>query len=303
MKYIKNTLDFTISEPSVISLGKFDGLHMGHRYLMEEVEKGKREGLKSVVFTFDIPPKSIHETEYKVLSTNEEKAQIFSAAGVDYLIECPFTEEFRQMSPREFLEMLTAKINVKKIVAGTDFRFGYKRSGTYEDLRAYAGQFGYEAAIVKKKQYKGADISSTRIRECIANGDMTEANELLGYSYFLSGTVLHGNEIGRTIGFPTANQLPTPEKLLPPNGVYAVEVLLNGKTYHGISNVGCKPTIQGENPVGVETYIFDFHEEIYDQKMKVSFLKFIRREQKFASLAELQAQLKRDIEVCRKLFY
>lgn len=297
MKYIKNTLDFTISEPSVISLGKFDGLHMGHRYLMEEVEKGKREGLKSVVFTFDIPPKSIHEAKYKVLSTNEEKAQIFSAAEVDYLIECPFTEEFRQMSPREFLGMLTEKINVKKIVAGTDFRFGYKRSGTYEDLKACAGQYGYEAAIVKKKQYKGADISSTRIRECIARGDMEEANKLLGYFYFLSGPVLHGNEIGRTIGFPTANQIPAQEKLLPPNGVYAVEVLLNGKTYRGISNVGCKPTIQGENPVGVETYIFDFHEEIYGQQMKVSFLKFIRREQKFASLEELQAQLKRDVGV------
>ncbi len=302
MRYIKNTLDFRISEPSVISLGKFDGLHMGHRYLMEEVEKGKSEGLKSVVFTFDIPPKSIHETGYKVLSTNEEKAQIFSAAGVDYLIECPFTEEFRKMSPCEFLEMLIAKINVKKIVAGTDFRFGYKRSGTYEDLKAYAGQFGYEAAIVKKKQYKGADISSTRIRECIANGNMEEANELLGYSYFLSGAVLHGNEIGRTIGFPTANQIPEPEKLLPPNGVYAVEVLLDGKKYRGISNVGCKPTIRGENPVGVETYIFDFHGDIYGRRMKVSFLKFIRREQKFASLAELQEQLKHDIEVCRKLF-
>lgn len=302
MKYIKNTLDFRISEPSVISLGKFDGLHMGHRYLMEEVEKGKIEGLKSVVFTFDIPPKSIHGTEYKVLSTNEEKAQIFSAAGVDYLIECPFTEKFRQMSPQEFLKMLTEKINVKKIVAGTDFRFGYKRSGTYEDLKACAGHYGYEAAIVKKKQYKGVDISSTRIRECIAGGDMEEANELLGYSYFLSGIVQHGNEIGRTIGFPTANQIPKPEKLLPPNGVYAVEVLLDGKKYRGISNVGCKPTIHGKNPVGVETYIFDFHEEIYGRQMKVSFLKFIRGERKFASLTELQAQLGRDIEVCRELF-
>lgn len=301
MKYIKNTLDFRISEPSVISLGKFDGLHMGHRYLMEEMEKGKNEGLKSVVFTFDIPPKSIHQKEYKVLSTNEEKAQIFSAAGVDYLIECPFTEEFRQMSPREFLEMLTTRINVKKFVAGTDFRFGYKRSGTYEDLRAYAGQLGYEAAIVKKKQYKGSDISSTRIRECIARGDMAEANALLGYSYFLTGTVLHGNEIGRTIGFPTANQLPEPKKLLPPNGVYAVKVLLNGKTYCAMSNVGCKPTINGNNPIGVETHIFDFHEEIYDQKMQVSFLKFIREEQKFGSLGELQAQLERDIEVCREV--
>ena len=197
--------------------------------------------------------------------------------------------------------MLTTRINVKKFVAGTDFRFGYKRSGTYEDLRAYAGQLGYEAAIVKKKQYKGSDISSTRIRECIARGDMAEANALLGYSYFLTGTVLHGNEIGRTIGFPTANQLPEPKKLLPPNGVYAVKVLLNGKTYCAMSNVGCKPTINGNNPIGVETHIFDFHEEIYDQKMQVSFLKFIREEQKFGSLGELQAQLERDIEVCRKV--
>lgn len=302
MKYIKNTLEFRILEPSVISLGKFDGLHMGHRYLMEEMERGKEGGLKSVVFTFDIPPKSIRQAEYKVLSTNEEKVQIFDAAGADYLIECPFTEEFRRMEPYEFLKMLTEKINVKRIVAGTDFRFGYQRAGTYRDLEAYAADFGYEAVIVNKKQYRGADISSTRIRDCIVDGDMEEANRLLGYGYFLSGTVQHGNEIGRTIGIPTANQFPAPEKLMPPNGVYAVQVVFDGKRYNGISNIGCKPTIRGKNPVGVETFIFDFQGDIYGKKIQVSFLKFIRKERKFASLEALKAQMERDIEECKQFF-
>ena len=302
MRYIKNKLEFNISEPCVISLGKFDGLHAGHRYLMEEMEKGQREGLKSVVFTFDIPPKSVYENEYKVLSTNEEKMHIFSAQGVDYLIECPFTQEFRQMSPREFLEMLTDKINVRKIVAGTDFCFGYKRSGTYEHLKKYASEFGYEAIIVNKKQFRGEDISSTRIRKCIAAGNMEEANELLGYTYFMSGEVLHGNEIGRTIGFPTANLIPPEEKLLPPNGVYAVEVKIEDQIYTGISNIGCKPTISGDNPIGVETFVFDFSGDLYGKNIHVYFYQFIRREQKFDSLDSLKRQMEKDIVVSRQFF-
>jgi riboflavin kinase/FMN adenylyltransferase len=302
MEYIKDTLEFEISKPSVISLGKFDGLHMGHRYLMEEMEIGKKDGLTSVVFTFDIPPKSIDRESYEVLSTNEEKEQIFRDAGVDYLIECPFTDELRQMTPYAFLKMLTEKINIKKIVAGTDFCFGYKRSGTYRDLQKYADEFGYEVVVVQKKQYNGADISSTRIRERIVVGDMQEANTLLGYAYFVSGPVLHGNEIGRTIGFPTVNQLPPKEKLLPPNGVYAVEVNLDGTTWQGVSNIGCKPTIQGENPIGVETFIFDFHDRIYGKQIKVSFLEYIRKEQKFESLEKLKEQLNKDMTVCRGIF-
>ena len=262
MKYIKDTLDFKIEEPSVITLGKFDGLHSGHRYLMEAMQKGKEQGLKSVIFTFDIPPKAIHKDTYNVLSTNEEKAHIFAEAGVDYLIECPFTDDFRQLSPYAFLQMLKEKINVK--------------------------------------QYKGEDISSTRIRKEIAEGNMEEANYLLGYSYFLTGPVLHGNEIGRTIGIPTANQRPEEFKLLPPKGVYAVEILADGKQYDGISNVGCKPTIEGVNPMGVETFLFGYSGDLYGKDIKVSFLKFIRPERKFGSLAELKAQMDRDILVCKE---
>lgn len=300
MKYIKDTLDFKIEEPSVITLGKFDGLHSGHRYLMEAMQKGKEQGLKCVIFTFDIPPKAIHKGTYNVLSTNEEKAHIFAEAGVDYLIECPFTDDFRQLSPYAFLQMLNEKINVKMIVAGTDFHFGYQRAGSFRELQQYADDLGYEAVIVKKKQYKGEDISSTRIRKEIAEGNMEEANYLLGYSYFLTGPVLHGNEIGRTIGIPTANQRPEEFKLLPPKGVYAVEILAEGKQYDGISNVGCKPTIEGVNPMGVETFLFDYSGNLYGKDIKVSFLKFIRPERKFGSLAELKAQMDRDILVCKE---
>lgn len=302
MKYIKDTLEFHISEPAVITLGKFDGLHSGHRFLMEEMQKGKRDGLKCVVFTFDIPPRAIHRQEYKVLSTNEEKVCIFEEAGVDYLIECPFTDELRQMSPYDFLKMLTDKIQVKKIVAGTDFCFGYKRSGTYRELQQYAGEFSYEAVIVNKKQYKGRDISSTRIRDCIEKGDMEVANKLLGYNYFVTAKVENGNKIGRTMGFPTANQIPPKEKLLPPNGVYATQVLLEGKLYNGISNIGNKPTIHGKYPVGIETNIFDFDGVIYDQNIQVSFLKYIRAEQKFESLEALTSQVRRDKEKCILFF-
>lgn len=302
MKYIKDTLEFHISEPSVITLGKFDGLHSGHRYLMEEMRKGKQDGLKCVAFTFDIPPRAIHDGEYKVLSTNEEKVRIFEEAGVDYLIECPFTDELRQMSPRQFLKMLTDRVHVKRIVAGTDFCFGYKRSGTYRELRQYAKEFSYEAVIVKKKQYKEQDISSTRIRECIEKGEMEEANLLLGYDYFVTARVEKGNRIGRTIGFPTANQIPPKEKLLPPNGVYATRVLIEGKQYNGISNIGNKPTIRGEYPIGIETNVFGFNGNIYGQNIQVSFLKYIRPERKFESLAALTSQVNRDKETCISYF-
>ena len=179
------------------------------------------------------------------------------------------------------------------IVAGTDFHFGYQRAGSFRELQQYADDLGYEAVIVKKKQYKGEDISSTRIRKEIAEGNMEEANYLLGYSYFLTGPV-------RTIGIPTANQRPEEFKLLPPKGVYAVEILAEGKQYDGISNVGCKPTIEGVNPMGVETFLFDYSGNLYGKDIKVSFLKFIRPERKFGSLAELKAQMDRDILVCKE---
>ncbi|MCD8364228.1 MAG: bifunctional riboflavin kinase/FAD synthetase [Clostridiales bacterium] len=294
MEYIKNMLDFHISEPAAVSLGKFDGLHLGHKYLIRELEKSRAMGYKSVIFTFDVPPRSLKDNNYKVLLTNREKEQIFAEAGIDYVIECPFTEEFKNMTPGEFLEMLTEKIPVREIVAGTDFRFGKNRSGGPDELLRYEKKLGYRAVIVDKMQYGGEDVSSTRIRSEIAKGRMEEANALLGYPYFLDAPVVHGNELGRTLGFPTVNQRPSREKLLPPNGVYVSLVTVGGETFYGVTNIGNKPTIGGGYPTGVETYIFDFDRQIYDREIRVSFLSFLRPELKFFSVEELRTQIERD---------
>lgn len=301
MEYF-HTLDFQIQEPSIISFGKFDGIHTGHKFLLEELRKGQEKGLKSIIFTFDIPPKAVSSESYSVLSTKEEKNLVFDNAGIDVLIECPFTEEIRQMEPEDFLKMITEKINIKKIVTGTDFRFGHNRSGDYNDILSFADDAGYVAQIVEKKQYKGKDISSTRIRDCIMNGEIEEANKMLGYPYFLISPIVHGNAIGREIGIATANQLPQKEKLLPPYGVYAVIVQLGESSFHGICNIGCKPTVGPGYAVGVETHIFGFTGDIYGQVMKVAFCRFIRAEKKFSSLSELTLQMKADIDTCKAYF-
>ena len=301
MQYIRELAEYNGSGRAAVTFGKFDGLHRGHQMLVTKVrELGKQENINSIVCSFDMRPLWKEKGIAPELLMVGEERQERVKDEVDYLIECPFTDDFRQLSPYAFLQMLKEKINVKMIVAGTDFHFGYQRAGSFRELQQYADDLGYEAVIVKKKQYKGEDISSTRIRKEIAEGNMEEANYLLGYSYFLTGPVLHGNEIGRTIGIPTANQRPEEFKLLPPKGVYAVEILAEGKQYDGISNVGCKPTIEGVNPMGVETFLFDYSGNLYGKDIKVSFLKFIRPERKFGSLAELKAQMDRDILVCKE---
>lgn len=302
MIYIQNVKDLNIEKPTIVSLGKFDGLHTGHKLLMDHLHTGHEQGLQSVAFTFDIPPRAMEAADYRVLSTQREKEMIFRQVGVDYLIECPFTNEFKSMEPEEFLKLLSKRLHVKKIVSGTDFRFGYKARGDYQMLQEYAHILGYEVEIVDKIQYHGQDISSTWIRELVMKGDMETANKLLGYSYFLLETVIEGNQLGRTVDIPTANLLPEPEKLLPPNGVYVSEVCIDGVTYHGISNIGCKPTVGGGNPIGVEMYIFDFHENIYGKEIAVSFLKFLRPEKKFPDFEHLIHQMKQDIASAKRYF-
>lgn len=300
MEYIKGRLDFHVAEPTVLSIGKFDGLHRGHELLMDYVFQKKKEGMKAVIFTFDVPPKkSLEQDAARVLTTNEEKMHLFEQIGIDYLIECPFTEEIMNMPAEEFLKKIVEQLSIRCIVAGTDCSFGYQRRGDYRMLQKYAPEYHYEAQIVDKMQYEGRDISSTFIREEIAAGNMEKAELLLGYAYFVQGTVVHGNQIGRTIGIPTINLLPPQEKLLPPFGVYAARVEIDGKRYNGITNIGCKPTIAGDNPVGVETNLFDFQGDLYGKHAKVSLLKWVREEQKFQNVSELKVQMEKDIAFCR----
>ena len=303
MKYIRNTVDFQIEEDTVISLGKFDGIHRGHELLMERLAEKKREGLKAAIFTFDIPPRrNVQHVEAKVLTTNEEKMHIFEEMGIDYLIECPFTEEVMHMEPEDFIRMLVERLHVKCIVAGEDFRFGHNRRGDYRMLQEYAGKLGYEALILKKMKEDARDISSTFVREEIAAGNIEKANHLLGYRYFVKGMVKHGNQIGRTIGIPTINLIPPEEKLLPPFGVYVSEVAIGEERYQGVTNVGCNPTKEGNNPVGVETYLLDFHENVYDRIVTVEFISKIRAEHKFENIEALKEQMENDIAYTEAYF-
>lgn len=304
MKYITKTLDFKIEEPTAVTLGKFDGLHRGHELLMQTVLQCKKEHqVASVAFTFDMPPRNrVEEIVASVLTTNDEKQYIFEKQGIDYLIECPFTKEVMSMEPKAFIEWIATSLNMKFVVVGDDFRFGHKRAGDFHTLQEYEKQYGYKTIVLEKLKDSNRDISSTYVREKIADGNIRKANELLGYHYFIKSEILHGKKLGRRIGIPTINMILPENKLLPPNGVYVTEVLVEGKTYMGVTNVGCKPTVSNERIVGVETYIDNFNQDLYGEKIIVSFLEFIRPEMKFDSLEGLKAQMESDIQIARKYY-
>ena len=296
MRYVKNFEDLYITEDTVLSLGKFDGLHRGHKLLMDALSEKKQSGLKAAVFTFDIPPSSAAgRCDQRVITTNEEKLDLFRQRGVDYLIECPFTPKIMHMEAEDFIREIVNRLRVKWLVVGTDFHFGHNRRGDFHMLQAYADPLAYQVQVVSKMQYAGRDISSTYIREELEKGRLELANKMLGYPYFIEGTVIQGNRIGRTIGFPTINIQPPPQKLLPPFGVYVSDVQVDGQYYRGITNIGKKPTVHGNHPVGVETFIYDFHRDIYAKKVRVRLLQFVRPEQKFSGLEELKSQLAKDI--------
>lgn len=304
MKYIKKTLDYTIKSPSVITLGKFDGLHRGHELLMEKLKEiSEKNQYNSIVFTFDIPPSSTLDViNQRVITTNEEKHYIFEQTGIDYLFECPFTKEIMCMEPEEFIAWMVRRFNVKCIIVGTDFRFGHNRAGNHEILEKYSDKYNYEVVVINKKQYEGRDISSTYIREELEAGNVKLANYLLGYEFFLNGEIIHGKKIGRTIGIPTINMSIPSEKIIPPFGVYITKVVIDGKEYTGVSNIGKKPTIEGDNPVGLETFILDFNEDVYGKHVCVKFVDFIRSERKFDSIDSLKEQMNNDIAYASKYY-
>jgi riboflavin kinase/FMN adenylyltransferase len=291
-----NRKEFHIEEPTALSLGKFDGVHRGHEALLSYLREKQSEGLKTAVFTFDIPPKKLTENNnYRVLSTNEEKREILSARGVDYLLQCPFTEEVMRMEPEDFVAWIVRDLHVKSIVTGEDFRFGHNRRGDHALLAALAPHYGYELKVVEKLRYKKRDISSSYIRDKILKGDIETANLLLGYPFFMRGEVIHGRQLGRRIGVPTVNMELPAEKLLPPKGVYATQLQIGATCCRGVTNVGCKPTVNNSNKVGVETHILDYSGDLYGQSLRIDFFHFLRPEKKFPSVEALQEQMEHDI--------
>ncbi len=300
MEYITGRKDFQIEEPTVVSIGKFDGRHRGHQKLMSAMKQlAAEKGCKTAVFTFATAPGSVvGGVPLKVITTNEERRTNLAKSGIDYLVEYPFDSQSSHMEPEEFVKtILVGQMNGKAIVAGTDCGFGYKRAGNAELLKRLASKYGYTAEIIEKEQDCHRDISSTYVKEMLDKGEIEKANQLLGEPYSIHGIVVHGNGIGGSrLGFPTANLLPPPEKYLPAFGVYISSVTVGNQIYGGITNIGRKPTITGDNPVGAETFLLDYDGDLYGQYIEVRLFKQLRPEMKFQSLEELKAQIARDKE-------
>ena len=304
MKVISSLED--IKEPfayAVITVGNFDGVHIGHQGLLKEVKKraDKMSGT-SVVLTFEPHPlKVLKEKKIPLITPFERKIELIEKLGIDVVICLPFTREFSKVSAREFVEeILLKKIGMKEIVVGYDYTFGHKREGNIDLLKKLGDELGFKVCILGPILVDNMIVSSTRIRNLIMEGELEKVKTLLNRYYQVSGEVIAGHDRGgRLLGFPTAN-LKLVNEVFPKNGVYVVEVIYNNKVYGGVTNIGFKPTF-GNDALSVETHILDFDQNIYGKKIKLNFIKRLRNEKRFSSIEALAAQIKRDIEEARKI--
>jgi len=301
MEIITGTTKFHIDGKSAVAIGKFDGVHLGHKKLLKYILEQKKDGLKSVVFTFDPSPEEFFTGHaVRQLFTRDEKRREFKKLGIDILIEFPLTEKTAATEPEDFVRrILVGQINADYIAAGTDVTFGAGGRGDQYLLKSLSGELFYELVLIDKVRMDGAEVSSTRVRNEVADGNMAMAERLLGSYYSVSGIVEHGRHIGHTIGVPTVNILPPEDKLLPPFGVYSSKVHLGGRVYDGMTNIGRKPTISEKEKVGVETYIYDFDGDAYGEFIEVELLRFVRPEMKFDNLDMLKAQIDSDLKNAR----
>jgi riboflavin kinase/FMN adenylyltransferase len=283
---------------TAVALGKFDGIHMGHQVLIDGLNREKQRGMQALIFTFGSSPNAVLQGgSKKNIYTSEEKALYFSELGVDILLEYPFTKEFASITPEDFVvNCLVRQLGTKAVYVGEDFHFGKGRSGNVSLLKSMGETYGFTVHAVPKKTKHGKVISSTTIRDMLET-NFFAANDMLGNPYFVYGEVVHGKHLGNTIGYPTINQLIPEQKLVPGFGVYASRVSIDGYYYSGISNLGKKPTIEGENRLSLETYILDFNGDLYGRQLKTELLYFIRPEEKFKNIDALREQIGNDIQL------
>lgn len=295
----------TPTNKTVVTIGTFDGVHIGHEFVLKKViELAQINDYKSTVLTFFPHPRMVlqQDSSIKLLNTIKEKENLLSEIGIDNLIIHPFDLEFSRLSAEEFVkDVLIEKLNVGIIIIGHDHRFGRNRTANIDDLIEYGIEYGFEVQEISAKEIDDIAISSTKIRTALLEGSITTANNYLGYNYFMSGKIVHGKQIGRTIDFPTANiEISEDYKLIPKNGVYIVSSEINNTTYFGMMNIGTNPTVDGLEQK-IEVHFFDFNADIYNQDITVQIHSRIRDEKKYNSLDELKVQLQKD-ELTSRIF-
>lgn len=288
----------------MVTIGTFDGVHCGHQKIIKRLtEAAKAEGLLSTVFTFFPHPRMIvqHDTQLRLLHTLAEKQTLLAALGVDLLIVQPFDKKFSQMSAEEFVEELLVKhLRVQKVIIGYDHRFGKNRTADIRDMHRFGEHYGFAVEEISAQEVDEVSVSSTKVREALLSGQVEKAESYLGVPYSLTGKVVHGQKLGRTLGYPTANiQVEEDYKLIPADGVYVVYSLLEGRKVYGMMSIGKNPTIADKGS-SIEVHFLDYDGDLYDKSLTVYFIKYLRAEQKFASVAALQQQIEQDEEQSRK---
>ena len=295
LKIFNSIKSFSAAKPTIVTIGTFDGVHIGHQKILEQITKSAHDlNCESLVLTFFPHPRMVLQegTEMKQLNTLDEKINLLNSLGIDNLVVHPFDKEFSRLTAEEFVkEVLVDVFKIKKIIIGHDHRFGRNRTANIDDLITFGETYGFEVEQISVKEIDAVSISSTKIRNALLDGNIELAATYLGYNYSLTGIVSKGKQLGRTIGFPTANiKIEESYKLIPLNGVYIAKSIIEGKTIYGMMNIGIRPTVDGTTQT-IEINLFDFNQDIYNQKITISLLKRIRDEQKFESVDMLKTQL------------
>jgi riboflavin kinase/FMN adenylyltransferase len=306
MKIIKDLAEIMRDDKGVITLGTFDGLHLGHQQIVSEViEKSKQIGGRNFLLTFEPHPRKVipGRNDVKILSTLEEKIEILEKLGLENLFVINFTTEFSKQNPEDFVKKyLIEGIGLKEIVIGYDHHFGKERDGNFELLQKMGKKFNFSVTLIPEFSVEGETISSTKIRNVLLAGDVVKAGKMLGRLYSFKGVIVRGDGRGRKLGFPTANNsVGDQDKLIPAKGIYAAECVVENEKHYGLLSLGSRPTFHKDGEIIPEFYIFDFDKDIYDQMMQVNLVEKIRDEEKFNSVEELIIQMKKDEETGRKI--
>ncbi len=303
MEIIKDINQIQWNKTSV-TLGKFDGVHLGHRMLLDRVLAAEKDGCIPTVFTFDrFPSQFLNRKPMTSILLEGEKQKLLAGLGIQRYVLFPFHEQTASMEPEQFVEeILVRTMKVEQLYVGSDFHFGKGRRGDAALLECLSKQLGFQFEVLDKRLYQGAEVSSTRIRDCISKGQMEDVAAMLGMPYQVSGEIIHGRSLGHKLGVPTINQAIPDGKIMPLPGVYCAVVTVDGREYQGIANAGSKPTVQEELIFGLETHLFDCNEDLYGKQAATKLLHFVRPEQKFANIEELKKQLEQDRLYGREFF-